>query len=69
MSYTPAQYQALTAAIAQGALTVRYKDRTVTYRSLDEMLRIKRDMEHSLGLTSGDSLNNARRYTSFSKGY
>lgn len=69
MSYTHAQYEAITAAIAQGAMTVRYKDRQITYRSLAEMQQIKREMEQALGLNTGDSLSNGRRLTSFSKGY
>lgn len=69
MSYTQQQYEALTAAIAQGAMTVRYKDRQVTYRSLSEMQQIKREMEQALGLSTGDALSNGRRLMSFSKGY
>lgn len=45
MAWTAAQIAALEAAIATGALTVRYADRTVTYRSLDEMLRLLEDMK------------------------
>lgn len=69
MSYTQQQYEALTAAIAQGAMTVRYKDRQVIYRSLSEMQQIKREMEQALGMATGDALRNGRRLTSFSKGY
>lgn len=51
MSYTVAQLQALEAAIAQGVTKVRYVDKEVTYRSLDEMLRIRDDMKAQLGLS------------------
>lgn len=40
----------LETAIADGVLTVSYSDKTVTYRSLDEMLRIRNMMRSSLGL-------------------
>lgn len=68
MAYTQEQYQELQAAIAEGALTVRHNDRTVTYRSLDEMQRILRMMADELG----HNVNKApggRRFASFSKGY
>ncbi len=67
MAYTLEQYQALQAAIAGGELSVRYADRSVTYRSIAEMLQILRLMENELGLNA-DS-NGGRRLTSFSKGY
>ena len=55
MAFTQTQYDALTDAISQGALTVKYADKEVTYRSLDEMIRIKGMMEHDLGLTKNTS--------------
>lgn len=66
MAYTIDQLTALEAAIAEGALTVKYQDKQVTYRSLDEMFRIRKLMRDELGLngTSG-----GRRLASFSKGY
>lgn len=50
--FTQEQYGALNKAIAQGTLTVQYSDKTVTYRSLDEMLRIRNLMAADLGLMS-----------------
>ena len=50
--FTEAQYQTLVQAIADGALTVKYQDKLVTYRSLDEMLKIKKMMEDDLGLNA-----------------
>ncbi|BCA28361.1 hypothetical protein N5C55_02875 [Pseudomonas otitidis] len=67
MTYTIEQYQKLKAALAGGELQVRYADRSVTYRSADEMLRILRQMESELGLNANN--NHGRRYASFSKGY
>lgn len=66
MAYTIDQYNALTGAIAQGALSVKYADKEVTYRSLDDMYRIKRDMEKSLFTSTASAPT--RRYAEFSKG-
>lgn len=66
MAYTSEQYAALQAAIADGALTVRLADKTVTYRSLDEMVRILGMMEKALGLSSNPS---GRKFAQFGKGY
>jgi hypothetical protein len=68
MAYTNEQYLALKEAIAGGELSVRYADRNITYRSIDEMLRIQKLMEAELFPSSGSSTG-GRRLTSFSKGY
>ena len=68
MAYTLEQYTELQAAIAMGALVVRHNDRTVTYRSLDEMQRILRMMAEELGVNAHNS-NGNRRLAAFSKGY
>lgn len=67
MAYTLEQYQALKAAIAGGELQVRYADRSVTYRSVAEMLQILRLMENELGMNADTT--GGRRLTSFTKGY
>lgn len=67
MAYTIEQYNALQAAIAEGALSVRYADKSVTYRSLDEMMRILKLMATELALNVCN--DGGRRYASFSKGY
>lgn len=67
MAYTQEQYQALKAAIAGGELQVRYADRSVTYRTVAEMLQILRLMENELGLSADTT--GGRRLTSFTKGY
>ncbi len=68
MAYTNEQYLALKEAIAGGELSVRYADRNIVYRSIDEMLRIQRLMEAELFPSAGASTG-GRRLTSFSKGY
>lgn len=51
-TYTTEQYTKLKAAIALGALEVKYADKTVKYRSLDEMIRICKLMEEDLQIGS-----------------
>lgn len=63
--YTMAQYQALCQAIAEGVLIVKHDNKTVEYRSLDDMIRIKNLMEADLGLVQA---NAGRRVAQFSKG-
>lgn len=67
MAYTLEQYSELQAAIAMGALVVRHNDRTVTYRSLDEMQRILSMMAGELDLSASNG--KGRRLAAFSKGY
>ena len=66
MVYTIDQYNQLISAIAQGALTVKYADKEVTYRSLGEMFRIKQVMEKDLGLNP--VANGRRVYAQYRKG-
>lgn len=65
MAYTLEQYNALTAAIAEGVMVVEYGDKKVQYRSLDEMIRIKNLMEADLGLKR----KNKRTVAAFSKNW
>lgn len=67
MAFTLEQYESLKSAVAEGALSVRYADKSVTYRSLDEMLRLLKLMATELGLNTNN--DGGRRYVSFSKGY
>jgi hypothetical protein len=46
--FTTDQLQRLEDAIAQGITKVSYADRHVSYRSLDEMLRLRELMKRSL---------------------
>lgn len=64
--FTQEQYDKLNEAIAQGALKVKYADKEVEYRSLDEMIRIRDLMAKDLGLF--DQGNGGRVFASFSKG-
>lgn len=51
-SFTQDQLTALEGAIAEGALRVKYSDKEVEYRSLEEMLKIRDMMRNALGLNS-----------------
>lgn len=63
--YTQQQYNTLCAAIAQGITQVKYGDKEVTYRSLNEMLKLKNLMEAELGIKK----NTTRKFISFKKGF
>ena len=65
MAYTQQQLDLLDAAIAQGALTVEYADKKVTYRSLAEMMSIRNLMLSNLGITKP---NSGRRYAEHHSG-
>lgn len=52
MAWTQSELDALNSAIANGVTEVRFNDRTVRYRSLDEMMRARRAMIQELGLTT-----------------
>lgn len=66
--YTLEQYQTLSDAIATGALEVEYGDKSVKYRSLDEMIRILQLMKNCLFPDSTTGVNSGRKFASFSKG-
>jgi len=52
MAFTQQQIEILEKAIAQGTTRVKYQDREVTYRSLEEMMQILNMMKKALGLAS-----------------
>lgn len=64
ITYTAEQYQQLCGMIAKGVTSLEQSGEKVTFRSLDEMRRIRSEMETALGL------NNRRRasYPVFRKG-
>lgn len=53
MAFTQTEIDKLKQAIALGALRVRYADRDVTYRSLDEMRETLGMMEAEVGTAAG----------------
>jgi len=64
-SFTTEQLEALEKAIAEGILSVKYSDKMITYRSLDEMLKSRDLMRRSLGLLN----DGGRILPSTSKGF
>lgn len=48
-AFTEEQYDALMAAIASGSSTLSYGGKNIAFRSMDEMLRLARLMQRSLG--------------------
>ena len=50
MAFSLDQYQKLLDAIASGVRTVNYGDKSVTYQSLDEMVRVMKLMEQQLSI-------------------
>lgn len=63
-AYTTEQYQSLCAMIAKGVTSLEQNGEKVTFRSLDEMRRIRSEMEQSLGLTARPRVH----YPTFIKG-
>ena len=63
-SWTLADLQALEEAIAKGINRVKYTDKEIEYRSLDEMLKIRDLIRNCLGITTG---RGGRRVASHNK--
>ncbi len=66
MAYTQAEIDELKRAMATGALSATFADRTVTYRSLEEMRSQLAEMEREVNASSGTTTN--YRLASTSKG-
>lgn len=52
MAYSQAQLENLENAIAAGALSVRFNDRSITYNTTDEMIRLRNIMRAELGIAA-----------------
>lgn len=53
MAWQRADLEKLERAIASGQQTVRYKDRQVSYQSLDAMIRARREMKAEVDAAEG----------------
>ncbi len=64
-SYTLTDYHALEKAIGEGAKVVKYNDKWIEYRSLDEMMKALQFMAKQLGLkkSTGGGLFGGKRIT------
>ena len=65
MAYTQTQLDKIEEAISLGTLEVWYGDKRITYRTLDEMIRIANIMKADLGTIK---TGNTRLFASFKKG-
>lgn len=65
MAWTQEDLNCLNEAIAQGAKKVKYADKEVEYRSLNEMLKLRDIMKEELGLKKGKRYS----FANFSKGF
>lgn len=63
MAWTTADITKLKAAIAQGALRVRYADRDVQYRSLEEMKDLLGMMQSDVDRAAGVKRTKQTRFT------
>lgn len=68
MAYTQTDLDLLEKAIAQGARRVKYADKEVEYRDLNEMQDLRRIMRDELGLNGTNPARRLRKYGSFNKG-
>lgn len=66
MAWNQTDLTALEDAIKSGALRVKYTDKEVEYRSLDEMIRIREMIRKELGLVTNVD---RRKVASTSKGF
>jgi len=66
MAATQAELDALIAAKNSGVLTVKYADRTVTYRSLAEIENIIADMQRCL---NGANARPVAAFASYNRGH
>jgi len=56
-AWTQEMLTALEEAIAKGVLIVKYQDKEIRYRTVDEMFKIRNEMKKALGLVNkGDRL-------------
>ncbi|VVP32980.1 phage head-tail joining protein [Pseudomonas fluorescens] len=62
MSFTQKHLDAVEAAIARGEKVVRYTDRTVEYRDVDELLKAREEIRTSLISAAGPRSRVVRLY-------
>lgn len=64
MAFTPADLAAIDAAIASGELTVSHNGRTVTYRSMADLMRARQTILAEIAAAQpGQSAGGPRRFT------
>ncbi len=68
MAFTNDDLTALDTAIKSGARRVAYRDRTVDYHSLDEMLKLRAVMQAEVSTGDRTTYGTRRVYPEYSKG-
>ena len=63
MVYTDAQLQALQTALASGELRVRFAEREVLYRSVEELKLAIAEVQSQMQTTAGTRIRQHRIYT------
>ncbi|MBL0918035.1 MAG: hypothetical protein IBJ14_04990 [Hydrogenophaga sp.] len=63
MSFTTADLQAIDAAIASGELTVSHNGRTVTYRSMDDLMKARATIVAELAGAQSGRTGGPHRFT------
>lgn len=66
MAWTQSDLDAIDEVIASGEMTVKYRDREVTYRSMDDLLRARKLILAELGQAS--TFDRRRRLAKTTKG-
>ena len=64
-NFTCDDLKAIENALAKGVKTVKYVDKEITYRSVDDMLKIRNLMRQCLGI--GNNSRGTRRVAQFNK--
>lgn len=64
MAWTTTDLAKIEAAIAKGVTQVSFRDRTVQFRSLDEMRSIRRDIQAELGQVNNGGITYQTPYHS-----
>ena len=67
MAWTLADQTAIERAIASGELRVQFADRSVQYRSIEELLKARDIIKESLAQAGGASATVRSTYASFTK--
>lgn len=66
MAWTSADLEAIEKSIKNGTSRVRYADREITYRSLEELLQLRTIIQAELGVVANGGIQH--HYPAFSKG-
>ena len=66
-TWTAADLTAVESALASGELSVRFENRSVQYRSIDELLKIRDVIKNAVAVSGGSSAGIRSTYATFYK--